>query len=258
MLAAERALYIINKLNERGILSLKDAVRELGVSESTIRRDFEKLEQKGVLVRVNGGVAIEETLAFSNENPADSFELTMDQKQTLNKESKDKVARFAASQIKDGEDIYLDGGTTLAPLFEILVNRPVRIVTNSVLSLNKIIKPVASIHLLGGIFLPAYGMCIGPNTSSFLEKFQFDKAFFGCSSVNLKNGFCYCAETDTPAIKQTAMKHAMASYLLINSSKLSMIGFHQWANLDSFEAIYCNEFAYPEGEEPPENLVMVS
>jgi len=258
MLAAERALYIIDKLNKRGILSLKEAIEELGVSESTIRRDFEKLEQKGVLVRINGGVAMEETLSFSINNSVDSFELTMDQKRSLNKGSKEKVAKFAANQVKDGEDIYLDGGTTLVPLFKILVQRPVRIVTNSVLSLKKIIKPVASIHLLGGFYLPAYGMCIGPNTSAFLEKFQFDKAFFGCTSINLKNRFCYCAETDTLAIKQMAMKLATASYLLINSSKLSMIGLYHWASLDSFEAIYCNEFTYPESEELPDNLIMVS
>ena len=56
-LAAERIIYITSQLNEHGIVRLKDMAKELNVSEATIRRDVDKLEKKGILVKVKGGVA---------------------------------------------------------------------------------------------------------------------------------------------------------------------------------------------------------
>ena len=55
MIASERRRYILNALNLRGVISLKDTARELGVAEITVRRDFEKLESEGKLKRVQGG-----------------------------------------------------------------------------------------------------------------------------------------------------------------------------------------------------------
>ena len=55
MIAEERANYILKRLQERETLSLKDIARELSVSEATVRRDFQKLEKLGRLVRVHSG-----------------------------------------------------------------------------------------------------------------------------------------------------------------------------------------------------------
>ena len=62
MIASERKLYIMNRLNEKGIINLKEIARELAISEITVRRDFEKLEKEGKLKRVQGGAALEEVL----------------------------------------------------------------------------------------------------------------------------------------------------------------------------------------------------
>ena len=58
MIASERKLYIMNCLNEKGIINLKEIARELAISEITVRRDFEKLEKEGKLKRVQGGAAL--------------------------------------------------------------------------------------------------------------------------------------------------------------------------------------------------------
>lgn len=49
--------YIISQLNKKGIINLKDVAKELGISEATVRRDFEKLENEGKLKRVTGGAS---------------------------------------------------------------------------------------------------------------------------------------------------------------------------------------------------------
>ena len=51
MLGSERTRYIISQLHSKGIINLKDIAKELNISEATVRRDFEKLENEGRLTR---------------------------------------------------------------------------------------------------------------------------------------------------------------------------------------------------------------
>ena len=55
MLTEERQAYILDRVNKFNTVKLKDLVIELGASESTIRRDFDDLEDKGLIKRVHGG-----------------------------------------------------------------------------------------------------------------------------------------------------------------------------------------------------------
>ena len=43
MIASERALFIMSRINELGVVNLKDIAAQMGTSETTVRRDFEKL-----------------------------------------------------------------------------------------------------------------------------------------------------------------------------------------------------------------------
>mgnify|MGYP001746742942 CR=1 FL=1 len=49
MLTEERQAYILDRINKFNTVKLKDLVIELGASESTIRRDFDDLEDKGLI-----------------------------------------------------------------------------------------------------------------------------------------------------------------------------------------------------------------
>lgn len=115
MIASERRKVILNSLNSRGIISLKDMATELGVAEITVRRDVEKLEQEGKLKRVQGGAAsLEES---------DGAELTMQKRTTIHSQEKMMVAQYAAELVQDGESVFLDGGTTMVPLANILLKQ---------------------------------------------------------------------------------------------------------------------------------------
>ena len=93
MIASERRRYILNALNLRGVISLKDTARELGVAEITVRRDFEKLESEGKLKRVQGGATSLEEL--------DGAELTMTSKLPMHMHGKEAVAQYAADLVRD-------------------------------------------------------------------------------------------------------------------------------------------------------------
>ena len=55
MLKRERLLTIKKLVQEHGIITVKELIYQLGVSDMTIRRDLDELAESGKLVRVHGG-----------------------------------------------------------------------------------------------------------------------------------------------------------------------------------------------------------
>ncbi|MBQ9614266.1 MAG: DeoR/GlpR transcriptional regulator [Lachnospiraceae bacterium] len=236
MLATERSLYIKSQLNKKGILSIKEIAAELGVSDATVRRDVDKLEKEGALVRINGGIANADTLE-GNDSPS-IIELSMKEKTSLNQDSKDRIAKKAAELIQPGEYVFIDGGTTLIPLFRILLEKPVHIVTNNILSLSLVQKKhVADLFVIGGSLIPQYGMCIGISAQKMVRSFHYNRAFFSCTGITVENGIVYTSEIDTPDVKHEALENSDHAYLLADYSKIGLRGFYQWTTIDHFESV---------------------
>jgi DeoR/GlpR family transcriptional regulator of sugar metabolism len=246
MIASERTLHILNRIHTKGVINIKDIVRELGISETTVRRDFERLEQLGKLKRVQGGATL-------HDDPSllDSAELTMREKKFINLAEKQIVAQLAAEVVKDGESIFLDVGTSLVPLAQILFSRQVKIVTPNTLVINFPRVPRASIYVTGGQYHPHYSMFYGPIAKDFLERFSFDHAFIGCFGISLEQNKAYDLEWESTDMKLAAMTNAKQSHLLVDASKLNRSGFYAFTDLSRFTTIFCDSFP---GETIPANF----
>src|ERR1700730_11227587 len=55
MLVEERRQRVLDLVSKRGFVALADLARAIQVSESTIRRDLDELQEKGLLRRTHGG-----------------------------------------------------------------------------------------------------------------------------------------------------------------------------------------------------------
>ena len=250
MLASERLMYIKQQLDRRKVLNLRDITSELNVSESTIRRDFEELEKQGVLKRVHGGVI----KAKMESILSDTMELTMDEKAILNMETKKKICYEASKLVKDGNCVFVDGVTSLMYMLDYLCDKNVKIVTHSVLNVHNILNSKAEIIVIGGKYIPNYKINVGPISIETMEKFNFDYSFIGCTGIDLSERTVFTADMETAAIKQIAIKNALSSYLLIDSSKLDVRGFYKFSDLNSFDAVFTDE--YPDDAEKIENVVV--
>ena len=253
MIASERFLRIINTINERGFISTKELSENLDVTETTIRRDCEELEKQGLLIRVHGGAkSIEQKTILSNKD-----EKQMSERITNNKE-KDLVCKKAASFIRDGDCIFLDGGTSIVPMLKYIKGKNVKIVTHSTLIANGFNDFESELFMIGGKYIPEYNMSVGPITLSDLEKFNFDYAFLSCAGIDIDRKLVYTAEMDTMAVKQKAMDLAVKKYLLIDSSKLSVKGFCSFISSDDFDAVICNKDAHMNIDDIPVNYILTN
>jgi len=233
MISSERRMYIMNQLSKKGVVNLKEIARELNISEITVRRDFEKLEQAGKLKRVQGGAAL--------ENVLDNAELTMKEKQTLHAREKAAVANHVAGFVKDGDCIFIDGGTSMIPVVAGLHNMKVNIVTYNDLAIRSLINSTASIIVIGGLYLPHYGMNVGPMAQEQLKQFHFNIGFFGCAGIDVSTGYSYTTDMESLLIKKIAMENCRYKVLLIDSSKMNQRSFLKFEELSAFDKIVCND-----------------
>lgn len=243
----------MQQLNEKGIINLKEIAKELEISEITARRDFEKLEKEGKLKRVLGGATLDE----NQEEGTDGAELTMKEKKMLHKKEKELVAQYAAQFVADDDSVFLDAGTSMVPLMRILEKRKVKIVTYNELLIGGINNPVADIFIVGGQHRPYYSINVGPVAQDVLKQFYFNKAFLGCSGVDLAQQMVYTTEMESLLMKKIALENTDEAHLLIDHSKIGRRNYLKLAETSVFTSIISDKPGSDEAIKYPQNVVFV-
>src|SRR5437870_4797785 len=103
MLIAERQSRLRDLLARRGMADLDTLAGELRVSQSTVRRDLDALEEEGLVKRTHGGV-----IWVGDKN--DQRPYAFDQRMNYREEAKRQIARATKSLVTPGETILIDGG----------------------------------------------------------------------------------------------------------------------------------------------------
>lgn len=123
MIASERVQRIVEITNEKGFVSTKELSQILNVTEMTIRRDCEDLENQGLLIKVHGGTkSINQNLILSPQD-----EKKMSERKDIHNVEKEKICQKAASFVKDGDCVFLDGGTSLVPMIKYLKGKKLKL-----------------------------------------------------------------------------------------------------------------------------------
>ncbi len=158
-------------------MSLGELASSLSVSESTIRRDLEVLENQGSIRRTHGGAV---SLA---EPPA--TRLAFADREGTAVQQKRAIAAVIAGRIAENQTLILDGGTTCCQVAKALVGRRLSVVTNSV--------PIAAllggevnteVTLIGGYLYPRTGVALGAMAEEMLGSLRAAQAVMSCAAVN--------------------------------------------------------------------------
>jgi len=180
MLAAERHRQILKALAEQGSVRTKDIATSLSVTDETIRKDFEALEHQGFVVRTHGGV-IPPRRAIR--------ELSLTERQLMNREAKNDIAKAAARRIQPNETIFIDASSTALSLTQYLPGFSITVVTNS----HDVISALGgheNIDLIstGGLFEARSRSFIGLAAEKTLLRYNIHRMFFSGNGLDLKRG----------------------------------------------------------------------
>ncbi len=176
MKAAGRQLKIRGLLESQEFIDLETICREVGASESSVRRDLSVLEQEGILKRVYGGA-----LAMQ----ARDHQMDFAWQSTRNAEEKKRIATVAATLVEDGQTVILDGGTTVAAVARELTNRSLHVVTNS-LPIAEVFNEARRIDvtLTGGYLYPRLRAMLGPLCEQMLSGVSADLLIMGIGGIS--------------------------------------------------------------------------
>lgn len=207
MLVDERRNQLLELVRRSGFASLPELAEELGVSESTVRRDLDYLEETGSAKRTHGGVF------YTGSSPQlPHFE----ERQPAQWELKKAIARKAAELITPGDTLLLDGGTTTYEVARLLVGKPLQVVTNSLPVANLFASHSATdLVLLGGYVYPRTGVTLGPYANDQLAQLNVQKTILSVAGVNERgfyNSNLLLVETER------AMMHAADQVIVVADS----------------------------------------
>ncbi|MCH7725504.1 MAG: DeoR/GlpR transcriptional regulator [Planctomycetes bacterium] len=178
MLTQERRSRLLEMVRVRGFASLPDLAGELQVSESTVRRDLDHLEEAGTARRTHGGVF------YTGPSPKLPH---FDQRQASNWGKKQSIAARAAELIEEGDTVMLDGGSTTYELAQLLVGRTLQIVTNSLPVANLFsASHTADLIIVGGYVHTGTGVTLGTYANQMLGELNVRRAIISTAGIHDK------------------------------------------------------------------------
>lgn len=226
---------VLNLLNKRKFLKTTEAAEALNVSECTIRRLFDELEQKGDATRVYGGIKrkADETNEYRFENL-----------QLIQSEQKHRIGMYASNLIKSGDVFFIDAGTTMQQMALALVERirnhelqDIQVFTNSLRNLT-ILSDYCEVNLIGGMFRNGRQDFCGYLSTLLLDMISFEKCFLGADGISLNpNDGIMAIDVFTAKISQTVLQRANSVYLMADSSKFTKRSFIKYASLEDIYMI---------------------
>ena len=241
MLVAVRHNKIVSTLNEKQTIRVSELSTLCGVTEETIRRDLEKLEAQGKLVRIHGGaISIED-----EEEDLPHFE-----REVINKKEKMSVARKAVKYIVENDIIFLDASSTALYLARFIPDMQLTVLTNSIQVCSELAKsPSIRVINTGGMLSPNSMSFVGPLTLQTLESYYVNKLFFSCKGFHEEWGISDSNELQA-LVKRRAIQMADKKYLLLDSTKLGNRAFSHIEKTNAIDVLIIDSNAKEESLAP--------
>lgn len=229
---------LMKELKIRQKIELEKAMQLMNLSESTIRRLFIRLEEKGFALRVHGAIClINNTVGYSYD---------YEELEGKSVSQKEKIANRAVEFLKDNDIVYLDSETTLAHLSYAIVNRinqgtlnEITIFTNSLVNLN-LLKSVVKVNLIGGEFRSSRQDFCGYLAQESLKKLHFTKCFLGTDGYGEMIGFT-ATDFETARLNEIAVANSDEKFILMDSEKLFAPSVISYAECDKISTVIIDE-----------------
>jgi len=172
---------IMNLVQEKGACRVAELMQHLGVSDETVRRDLRVLAAKGLVDKVHGGVLMP---AYSVHEDPFAARLHM------NAQAKRVIAGLVAAEVRDGESLMLDTGSTTVFVARALTQRRNLFVVTNNGEIGRILAGGAGnkVYVAGGEIRGDDGAVFGEAAIDFLTRFRVDRAILSAGGIHPETG----------------------------------------------------------------------
>lgn len=240
---SQRHRRILEELENKPDITVRELAKLLFVSEPTIRRDFTELEEKGFITKVYGGAILHQGAA-DREIP---FFFRQQEKSSV----KARMGAKAASLIKDGMVIMLDGSTTAFHLIPYLAQRKdLIVVTSGAKTAVALAEANIRTFCTGGQMLIHSFSYVGEQAESFVRNINADILFFSCHGLS-ENGYATDLSIEEANLRKVMFQYCKKKILLCDSSKFDRTCFYNICHVGQIDDIIT------EKELPPKIAAML-
>ncbi|OZE96469.1 DeoR/GlpR family DNA-binding transcription regulator [Rhodococcoides fascians] len=235
MLAAERHSAILAALHTDGAVKVVDLADLLGVSEMTIRRDLDVLDERQVLRKVHGGAIVRGNRGIEPPSTA---------KAARQHAEKVAIGRAALGAVEDGMTIAVSAGTTTLELAKLLRGRDaITVVTNSISIFQELTghpdEPNPVVYLTGGSRTPSDAL-VGPIANAALDVFRVDAVFLGVHGFDIESGLT------TPNIAEAETNRRLIAtsrrlFVLADNTKYREVGTNVFGRMSDIDTLVVDD-----------------
>ena len=235
MFPAQRIEFLKRIIREKKSVDISTLTAALEVSDVTVRKYLDKLEQEGFLKKMHGGAILaEEFSAVEESEDNDLFEGLND---------KEHIAELAVTLIEDGDSIFLGPGITcnlLAKKIHKLKN--ITVVTNNVNSLEYLAPYVRNLYFIGGEinFRDGLMFSYGQKALAQLDGMFVQKAFISVDGVDIRAGITINDIGLLDIIKKIE-DLAQKMIVLADYHKFNKVGLHHVMPIEKIKIYVSNE-----------------
>lgn len=192
-------------IRERQEILVEELSRIFKISPMTVRRDLQLLEDQGKISRFHGGATVHQRDAVSR----DLMDVSL---------CRGWIARYAASLVRDGDVLLINGSNTALALLDHLEGKQVTVYTNNGLVVGRSYPEGVDVRLFGGMLRTDH-ILTGDLTLRNLMDIRADKAFLGCIGIS-PGGEILCGIPSELSINETMITHAEKYYILADHTKV--------------------------------------
>lgn len=226
----ERIRELLQILEKRTTVTIRDLAILSDVSELTVRRDVQTMEEKKLVENIRG------TVFYRGQGSNDDYVLSIATNQHITE--KRAIGAYAAKMIQQGELIIIDNGSTteqMAAYIPFSTDAIVLCYNLNVLN-NLYQKPNISLIFCGGYFHPQTLMFECQESLEIIRRTRANKVFVSAAGVHETLGVT-CASEYELANKREIIKAGVERILLVDSSKFGTVKQCFFSELTDFETI---------------------
>jgi len=226
-------------LYRQGHVLVKDLAGLLHISEATVRRDLKVMADQQDIELVYGGATLRRGSDFSFRS-----------RRQRNMEAKRVIGELAAERIQDGDQIFLDSGTTTFEMAPMLKNRRrVSVIANSTrLAEELAVAPEVAVIMLGGQYRADRNDTVGPLAMNTLEQLRGYRAFIGADGMSMDFGLT-ANDIESAHLYRLAVRHARETFLLVDHSKFLAPSLYKIVEWEGISCVITDQRPSPEWED---------
>ncbi|PSP92633.1 DeoR family transcriptional regulator [Halobacteriales archaeon QS_4_62_28] len=230
MLPEERRRRIVELVTVRDGCRVEDLSGQLDVSETTVRRDLDYLDDQNLIERTHGGAM-----------PVVDRVNEYDKRKIQNQDAKRAIAQRAVDEIHEEQVVAFGAGsTTLEVTTAVPEDLPFSVLTNHPTIAYQLGDSKAEVRLTGGRFQKDHQRLTGPLAEQAIEQMNFDLAFVGTEGIDAEAGFT-TAYHDAARLKELMIANSQRAVVLADHSKLDSQNIVQFCDFSDIDLVITDE-----------------